>query len=151
MAELRRWAGWAIAAVAVVVMVVGLLPGAAGPASDTERAQTIASNLRCPFCSGESIADAPAAVARDLQAFIAEKVAEGWTDDQIYDYFVARYSERVRLDSRFEGWGVALWSTPVALAAVGLAAILARRRPRTEQASPPSTGGEAVEPGIEAT
>ena len=69
-------------------------------------------------------------MARDLQAFIAEKVAAGWSDEEIYDYFVARYTERVRLDSRFQGWGVALWLTPLALAAVGAAAILNRRRRR---------------------
>ena len=117
-----------MAVVAGVVIVVGLLPGNAAPATDAERAHAIAANLRCPFCSGESIADAPAEVARDLQVFIAEKVAEGWSDDEIYDYFVARYTERVRLDSRFQGWGAALWLTPVALAGVGVAAMLNRRR-----------------------
>ena len=117
-----------VAAFACVVIVVGLLPGNAAPATDAERSQAIAANLRCPFCSGESIADAPAEVARDLQVFITEKVTEGWSDDEIYDYFVARYTERVRLDSRFEGWGAALWLTPVALAGVGIAAILNRRR-----------------------
>ncbi len=127
-AEARRWSGWALAVVAAVVIVVGLLPGNAAPAGEAERARAIAANLRCPFCSGESIADAPAEVARDLQVFISEKVAEGWTDDEIYAYFVARYTERVRLDSRFEGWGAALWLTPVALAGVGLAAALQRRR-----------------------
>jgi len=136
MAELRRWAGWAIAAVAAVVIVVGLLPGNAEPRTDAERARAIASNLRCPFCSGESIADAPAEVARDLQAFIVDKVDEGWSNDQIYDYFVARYTERVRLDSRFQGWGIALWLTPVAVAAVGVAAILNRRRRHPDDPAP---------------
>ncbi len=148
MAEARRWTGWAVAAVAAVVIVVGLLPGNAPPASDAERARAIAANLRCPFCSGESIADAPAEVARDLQAFIAEKVAAGWSDEEIYDYFVARYTERVRLDSRFEGWGVALWLTPLALAGVGTAAILNRRRRRDRDGGdvasvPAGSGAEA--------
>ncbi len=148
MAELRRWVGWAITAVAAVVIVVGLAPGNAQPATDAERARAIASNLRCPFCSGESIAEAPAEVARDLQAFIAEKVTEGWSDEEIYDYFVARYTGRVRLDSRFEGWGMALWLTPAALGLVGVAAIVSRRRRRVASDDRPLVAAAA---GPEAT
>jgi cytochrome c-type biogenesis protein CcmH len=139
-----------LAVVAAVVIVVGLLPGNAAPASDAERARAIAANLRCPFCSGESIADAPAEVARDLQLFISEKVADGWTDDEIYAYFVARYTERVRLDSRFQGWGAALWLTPVALAGVGVAAVLQRRR-RPAGATPAEHLAEAVGSDVELT
>jgi cytochrome c-type biogenesis protein CcmH len=139
-----------LAVVAAVVIVVGLLPGNAAPASDAERARAIAANLRCPFCSGESIADAPAEVARDLQLFISEKVAEGWTDDEIYAYFVARYTERVRLDSRFQGWGAALWLTPVALAGVGVAAVLQRRR-RPADVTPAEPVAEAVGTEVELT
>jgi cytochrome c-type biogenesis protein CcmH len=128
-AELRRWGGWALAAVAAVVIVVGLLPGTAAPVGATERAEALASNLRCPFCSGESIADAPSQIARDLEGFIVEKIEEGWTDDEIYAFFVSRYGERVRLDPPLGGWGIALWLAPLAIAAVGLVAIAGRRRP----------------------
>lgn len=128
MAELRRWSAWAIAALAAVVMVVGLLPGNAAPATSAERATAIAENLRCPFCNGESIADAPSQIARDLETFIVEKVDEGWTDDEVYAFFAARYGERVILDPPLAGWGVALWLSPIVLAGIGLLAILSRRR-----------------------
>ncbi len=128
MREVLRWAGWAVTAVAVVVMVVGLLPGSAPPVDDAARAQAIAANLRCPFCQGESIAEAPSQIADDLQGFIDEKVAEGWSDDEIYAFFVDRYGERVRLDPPLAGWGAVLWMAPLALALVGLAAIVTRRR-----------------------
>ena len=128
MREVLRWAGWAVAAMAVVVMVVGLLPGSTPPVDDAARAQAIAANLRCPFCQGESIAEAPSQIADDLQGFINEKVAEGWSDDEIYAFFVARYGERVRLDPPLAGWGAVLWMAPLALALVGLAAIASRRR-----------------------
>jgi len=112
----------------VVVMVVGLLPGTETPLDDAARATAIASTLRCPFCQGESIAEAPAQIARDLEAFIVEKVEEGWSDDQIYGFFEARYGERVRLDPPLAGWGLALWLAPLALLGVGVAAIVTRRR-----------------------
>lgn len=148
MRELRRWSGWAVAAVAVVVMVVGLLPGTAGPVDDAGRALAIAENLRCPFCSGESIAEAPAQIARDLEAFIVEKVDEGWTDDEIYAFFEARYGERVRLDPELGGWGAVLWLSPVAVAGVGIAAIVSRRR--SAAASPPSQPTPLTEETVDA-
>lgn len=125
-----------MAALAAVVMVAGLLPANAPAADDAARARAVAANLRCPFCSGESIADAPAEVARDLEAFIVEKVDEGWSDDEIYAFFEARYGERVRLDPPLAGWGAVLWMAPLALGAVGVAAILTRRRQRAEQRLP---------------
>ena len=131
MDEVRRWVGWGIAALAVVVMIVGLLPGNAEPAAEADRAQTIAQNLRCPFCSGESIAEAPSQIARDLEAFIVEKVDEGWSDQQIYTFFESRYGERVRLDPPLAGWGAVLWLSPLALAGVGVAAVVTRRRARS--------------------
>lgn len=131
MAELRRWAAWALAAVAASVIVVGLLPTSQEPISDAARTEALAANLRCPFCSGESIADAPSQVARDLEVFIAEKVEEGWSDEEIYTFFEARYGEQVRLDPPLGGWGLLLWLAPTALLLVGVAAIWQRRRPVT--------------------
>jgi cytochrome c-type biogenesis protein CcmH/NrfF len=144
-AELRRWGAWSIAAMAVVVIVVGLLPGRAEPATAAERADAIAANLRCPFCAGESIAEAPSQIARDLQTFIVEKVDEGWTDDEIYAFFESRYGEQVRLDPPLAGWGAALWLSPIALAAVGVAAMLGRRRGRVSDRAPDVVRSEVVE------
>ncbi len=132
MAELLRWSGWAATAIAVLVIVVGLLPEAPAPVSEEARVTLLASNLRCPFCSGESIADAPSQVARDLEAFIAEKVAEGASDDEIYAFFEARYGEQVRLNPPYGGWGALLWTAPLALLVVGALAIMHRRRPHRD-------------------
>ncbi len=146
MGELRRWSGWALAAVAAVVIVIGLLPANASPDDPAARADALAANLRCPFCQGESIADAPSQTARDLQVFIVDKVDEGWSDDEIYAFFVARYGERVRLDPPLAGWGAALWAVPAVLLAVGVAAIAARRRPEPQT---DVTAGSMPDPGNE--
>ncbi len=111
------------------------------------RAVALASNLRCPFCQGESIAEAPSQVARDLEAFIVEKVGEGWTDQEIYAFFEARYGERVRLDPPLAGWGAALWLSPLALLGVGVAAIVSRRRARPV----PTSVASGVVPKVEAS
>ncbi len=145
MAELRRWSAWALAAVAVVVMVVGLLPGDAAPVTDAERATALAANLRCPFCTGESIAEAPSQIARDLEAFIVEKVEEGWSDEEIYAFFESRYGERVRLDPSLRGWGSLLWVTPLVLVGIGVLAILSRRRAVPDRGAGDVIAHEVVE------
>ena len=125
-------------------MLVGLQPGNAAPVDDAARAEALAKNLRCPFCSGESIAEAPAQIARDLEAFIVEKVDEGWTDDEVYAFFESRYGERVRLDPAFAGWGALLWLMPLVLLLVGAAAIVSRRRVRSEVAPAPAPESQPV-------
>ena len=48
-----------------------------------ERSHRIASQLRCPFCNGESMAEAQSDIGRDLRELIDEQVASGMSDDEI--------------------------------------------------------------------
>ncbi|NNF69865.1 MAG: cytochrome c-type biogenesis protein CcmH [Acidimicrobiia bacterium] len=121
---------WAVAAAAIVTMVVGLWPQATAVTAG-DRVESLASSIRCPLCGGESIADAPSQVARDLEAVIAEKVAAGESDEDIRAFFVARFGEVALLDPPLDGWGIALWAIPIAGLVFGIAAIGGRLRPGT--------------------
>ena len=112
----------------LAVVVIGLIPRDVAVETGAERAHRIASELRCPFCSGESIAEAQSAIGNDLRAFIDDQIASGMNDDEIYDYFVSVYTERVLLSPPLFGWGLALWALPLLLLAAGLYAVLRRRR-----------------------
>lgn len=120
----------------VIALVVVLWPGASTPVSDAERAVAIADGLRCPYCNGESIADAPSSIARDLQDFIAEEVALGKTDQEIIDFFVATYGEQVLLDPPLLGWGLWLWLLP--LLGLGAGGMLVLNRLRRGPTAPPA-------------
>ena len=139
MSPVTDWAGridwrvgirWAVAAAAIVTMVVGLWPQATAVTTG-DRVESLASSIRCPLCGGESIADAPSQVARDLEAVIAEKVAAGESDEEIRAFFVARFGEVALLDPPLDGWGIALWAIPIAGLVFGIAAIGGRLRPGT--------------------
>jgi cytochrome c-type biogenesis protein CcmH len=128
---IRRLLGWAIPVAAVVVMIVGLWPD--GEALDpADRVQSVAAGIRCPFCSGESLAGSTSQVARDLRAIIAEQVEQGMTNAEIEDYFAARYGEQILIDPSWSGRGLALWLAPLAVAAAGAVAIVGMRRRRRE-------------------
>jgi cytochrome c-type biogenesis protein CcmH len=117
--------------VALCVMAVSLgvtvMFLASDDPSDTDRVQALAERLKCPVCASESIADSPSSLARDLYDLIAEQVADGWTDDEIVEFFVATYGEQVRLDPPIDARTIALWLVPVLGLAVGVGVILRRR------------------------
>lgn len=111
----------------LLFLIVSLLPGDSAPETDADRAHRIASELRCPFCNGESIADAQSSIGADLRELISEQVASGMTDDEIVDYYVSVYSDRVLLSPPLLGWGALLWILPT-LALIGGVFAMSRRR-----------------------
>ena len=117
--------------VAVVVLAASALVTVAALASSEpapeDRVSHLASRLKCPVCESESIADSPADIARDLQDLIAEQVADGWTDQEIVDFFVSSYGEEVVLDPPRSGRSAVLWIAPLVALAGGVAIIMGRR------------------------
>jgi cytochrome c-type biogenesis protein CcmH len=113
---------------ALLVMVVGLWPQAEVTTDPSERSDAIAARLKCPFCAGESLADAQSGVARDLRTLIDERVASGASDAEVIDEFVDRYGEQILLDPPRTGWGVGLWLVPLLVVGLGAWAILGLRR-----------------------
>lgn len=132
--RLGRLAVTGLTIAAAVIVAVGLW---VGDDRTDDRAQALASRLRCPVCESESVADSPAETARQMRALIEEQIADGWTDRQIIDFFVASYGERVLLDPPARGRNLLLWSLPVVGLIVGLAAIASRKR-RVPAAAPGS-------------
>ena len=114
----RRVAGWAVSGVALLIIVVGLLPGEADADPD-QREQYLSERIACPWCDGQSLAESDSPVARDLVVIMREKIDAGWSDGEIYDFFASSYGEQVVLDPPLTGWGVALWAIPAAALLTG--------------------------------
>lgn len=91
-----------------------------GEATERDRVAALGERIRCPVCQGESIVDSPTPYAQDILAFVEDRVAEGWTDEQILDYLEERFAG-IRLDPRFSGGTVVLWLLPLA---AGLCAVV---------------------------
>ncbi|MFQ5555394.1 MAG: cytochrome c-type biogenesis protein CcmH [Acidimicrobiia bacterium] len=142
MSPMRRSLGIGLILGLLAVIVIALLPGDE-PKTTEQRVHDIASGIRCPSCNGASIADAQSSVARDLEIVIREQVDAGLSDQDIYDYFVARYSEAALLSPPTRGWGLWLWLLPLAALVVGSGVVLGRRR--TRATSPPRPGAALVE------
>jgi cytochrome c biogenesis protein CcmG/thiol:disulfide interchange protein DsbE len=138
-AVLRRAASAGVMLGLLAVIVVGLLPDGDLPTAD-QRVEKIASAIRCPACGGASIADATSSVARDLLVVIREHVDAGRSDDDIYDYFVSRYSAAALLSPPTRGWGLWLWLLPIAGMVVGVVTVLRSRRGAAPEAAEDDSG-----------
>jgi cytochrome c-type biogenesis protein CcmH len=126
--RVRTWIALAVIG-ASLATIVGVL--ATDEASPRDRANALASRLKCPVCESETIADSPTDLARDLKDLIAEQVADGWTDQEVIDFFIATYGEQVLLDPPIGGRTALLWIAPLAALGVGALVILSRRGKRS--------------------
>jgi cytochrome c-type biogenesis protein CcmH len=96
-----------------------------GPSPGPEQVEPltyeIASGLRCPVCQGLSVADSPSPTAVAMKDRVRELVVAGYTEEQINDYFIARYGEWVLLSPPAKGLAWLLWLGPAGLLGLVLA------------------------------
>lgn len=114
-----------------IALALGLAARPA-PASDAERTERIASELRCPVCQGLSVRDSPSETARQMRDVVAQRVAEGRSDDEIRAEFRGSYGDWVLLSPPLLSWSGLVWLFPIAAVAAGFlvaSAMLRRGRP----------------------
>lgn len=83
------------------------------------RVKSIAQRLRCPVCQGESIQDSPADLATQMKALVREQLANGKSEQEVLDYFLAKYGDWILLEPRAEGINLLIYSLPVLFLAIG--------------------------------
>ena len=116
------------ALVALVVIVVGLASGEAAEPSAEDRVAALSEAIKCPFCSGESLAESTSGVAGDYRALIAERVEAGYSDDEIRQEFAENFGDSYILDNSTSSWSLALWIVPAIALTGGAAVIYGMRR-----------------------
>ena len=132
---LRRAVATVVTVAALAIVLWGIFAGD----GKGDRVEALGRSLKCPVCTSESIADSPSQTARELRALITEQVAAGWTDEEVVDYFVARYGEQVRLDPPAEGRDIVLLLLPALGLGVGVAAIATLMTGSRRRRSPAET------------
>jgi cytochrome c-type biogenesis protein CcmH len=118
----------ALSAAALVVIVVGLAASDQPPVNAEERVAALSASIKCPFCNGESLAESGSGVAADYRQLIAERVAAGYTDDEIRQEFADNFGDSFILDTSTSSWALALWIIPMVAMAAGVAVVVSMRR-----------------------
>lgn len=139
MSEKTRNLSFAVAIALMAALAVTLV---ATTPTEADRIEHLGSQIKCPVCQGESIANSPADMARDMMGLVEERVAEGATDQQIIDELLGSYSGAVLLDPPASGNTLILWLAPFAALVLGVGVIAWWRRHPGE----PPAGEKATDP-----
>ena len=100
------------------------------------RARAISAELRCMVCQNQSIDDSNAELAKDLRVLVRDRLRAGDTNDEVFEFVVARYGEFVLLKPRFSTRNLILWGAPLLLLVAGGAMIVAGARRRRVAGAP---------------
>ena len=80
----------------------------------------VAKNLYCPVCPNTPLDVCETKACEDWRGQIRDQLAEGWTDQQVIDYFVAQYGERVLAEPQRKGFTSLVWFLPLVAVLLGL-------------------------------
>jgi cytochrome c-type biogenesis protein CcmH len=79
----------------------------------------VSRQLYCPVCENIPLDVCPTQACAQWRATIREKLAAGWTDQQVLDYFSAQYGERVLARPSANGLTALIWLIPPILILAG--------------------------------
>ena len=117
-----RWLPWAALLVVLVTALVIGTTRTGPPRTPQERVQHITSQLRCPVCEGETVADSNALISQDIRALVQQRVQAGQSDGAVLSYVVHQYPGTL-LKPPASGIGLIVWVLPVIAVAAGLAGL----------------------------
>ena len=115
------------------------------PPSLEERAQSIYKQLICLQCPGETIDQSQVELAAQMRGVVRARLEDGWTRDEILQYFVDSYGEAVLAAPPKEGFSLLAWVVPpVGLvgALVLLLLVVRSMRVRSDQESEGAETGQ---------
>jgi cytochrome c-type biogenesis protein CcmH len=98
---------------------------AQGPTPSDDDVNRIAKQLFCPVCENTPLDVCPTQACAQWRALIRQKLADGWTETQIKQYFVEQYGARVLSEPPRSGLNWLVYIVPPVLFVVGVI-ILAR-------------------------
>lgn len=108
-----------------------------------QRFQTLTELLRCPKCQSQSIGDSDAEIAADMRQRTAELLRAGKSNDEVVQYFVARYGDFVVFRPPMRWNTSLLWLAPLLVLLVGAMLVwLQLRKGRRQLAVTPDDDSE---------
>lgn len=120
------------------------------PTPSDNEVNRIAKQLFCPVCENTPLDVCPTQACAQWRALIREKLAAGWTDDQIKQYFVDQYGARVLSEPPRTGLNWLVYLVPPILFIVGVVILVRTFRPSKEsahtEASSASAEGTPISP-----
>ena len=92
-------------------------------ADDQDEINKITKNLRCLVCQGQSVYDSDSEFAISLKTIVKQKLNEGLSEYQIYNYLKIKYGEWILYDPELNKNTFVLWLLPILIFLIGGAII----------------------------
>jgi cytochrome c-type biogenesis protein CcmH len=89
-----------------------------------QRVHDVASQLKCPICQGESVADSPSQLAQQMRGVIRQQLQSGNSEQEVIQYFQASYGEQIVWSPPWQGFTLLAWLVPIGLVLVGATLLL---------------------------
>jgi len=106
----------------LLLLLAGLWAGsvaAQGSTPTDDEVNAIAKQLYCPVCENTPLDVCPTEACRQWRELIRQQLSEGWTEDQIKQYFVDNYGARVLGEPPRTGLNWVVYLLPPALILAG--------------------------------
>lgn len=85
-----------------------------------ERYQDLIFQLRCPKCDNQAVGDSNAPISLDIRQKTYEMLHQGYSDKEIVDFMIERYTDFVTYKPRLTLFTMWLWVLPGILLLLGL-------------------------------
>jgi len=134
-----------------VVRVVFAQGGQPGYPTDDD-VNRVAKKLYCPVCPNTPLDVCETKACEDWRAQIRDQLSEGWSEQQVIDYFVAQYGERVLAEPQRKGFTSLVWFLPLTAVLIGAGVVYEilknwqkQKTAATAVSSPPEISKELLE------
>jgi len=113
----RRYTLLILLAVVAIISSIWLYTFLVSPSKQTldQHVHDVASQLKCLVCQGESVADSPATLSLQMRGVIRQQLQSGKSEQEVIQYFVSRYGDRILLSPPWQGLTLLTWLVPIAL------------------------------------
>ena len=92
-------------------------------AESNDLSYQITKNLRCLICQGQSVYDSDSEFAISIKVLVDKKLEEGFSENQIYDFFKEKYGDWILYDPVLNKNTYILWLLPILIFLIGGAII----------------------------
>jgi len=133
--------------ICLLILVVVVLPGLLTRTASAQQAtpsdndvNAVAKQMYCPVCENIPLDVCPTQACAQWRELIRQKLSEGWNEQQIKDYFVAQYGDRVLAEPPRTGLNWLVYILPAVFFIGGVAIViwvLRRMRVARQTIAPP--------------
>lgn len=117
----KRYLLIALAMVAIVGAIWSYVLLTAQPQQSLDQqVRDVGLQLKCLTCQGENVADSPSVFAGESRTVIRQQLQSGKSEQQVVQYFVSRYGDRILLSPQWQGFQLLAWLVPVGMLLLGL-------------------------------